>query len=88
MISGQTLHSSEAMDTRLFLQFPALIYVSKIRQITKANDKLKYLSVREVMEQMETLSKISYSGKRKGLLTETFPLQRHILEAFEVTLPT
>ena len=82
------VHSAEAMDTRLFLQFLALIYISEIRQITKANDKLKYLSVREVMEQMETLSQIKYSGKRKGILTETSPLQRQILEAFEVALQT
>ena len=82
------VHSSQAMDTRLFLQFLALIYVSEIRQITKLNDKLKYLGVRELMEQMETLSEIKYSGKRKGMLTETSPLQRQILEAFEVALPT
>ena len=82
------VHGSQAMDTRLFLQFLALIYVSEIRQITKVNETLKYLSVRDVMEQMETLSEVKYSGKRKGLLTETSPLQRQILEAFEVTLKT
>ena len=82
------VHSSQAMDTRLFIQFLALIYVSEIRQITKLNDQLKYLSVREVMEQMETLSEIKYSGKRNGMLTETSPLQRQILKAFEVALPT
>ena len=82
------VHGSQAMDTRLFLQFLALIYVSEIRQITKVNEALKYLSVRDVMEQMETLSEVKYSGKRKGLLTETSPLQRQILEAFEVTLKT
>ena len=82
------VHSSEAMDTRLFLQFLALIYVSEIRQVTKAHDKLKYLSVREVMEHMESLSRIEISGKNKSMLTETSPIQRQILKAFEVEAKT
>ena len=82
------VHGSEAMDTRLFLQFLALIYVSEIRQVSKTNDKLKYLSVREVMEHMESLSEIKSSAKAKVMLTETSPLQRQILEAFEVEVQT
>jgi len=82
------VHSSEAMDSRLFLQFLALIYVSEIRQVTKANDPLKYLSVREVMEHMESLSEIKVVGKNNRMLTETSPLQRQILEAFEVETQT
>ena len=82
------VHSSEAMDSRLFLQFLALIYVSEIRQVTKASDKLKYLSVREVMEHMESLSEIKVIGKNKKMFTETSPLQRQILEAFEIVTQT
>jgi len=82
------VHSAEAMDTRLFLQFLALIYVSQIRQTIKDNDKLKYLSVRDIMEQMETLSQIKYAGRYGKLLTETTPLQRKILDAFDVTYST
>ncbi len=82
------VHSSQAMDTRLFLKFLALIYASEIRQITKANDKLKYLSVREVMEHMESLSEIKVVGNTKRMLTETSPLQRQILEAFEIESQT
>ena len=59
-----------------------------IRNVPNRNDELKYLSVRKVMEQMETLSEIKYTGKCRGMLTETSPLQRQILEAFEVALPT
>ena len=45
------------MDTRSFLQFIALIYVSHIRKTTRNDEKLKYLTVREVMEEMESLVK-------------------------------
>lgn len=79
------VHGSQAMDTRLFLQFLALIYVSQIRKTAKQNDKLKYLSVRDIMEQMETLTQVKYSGRYGKLLTETTPLQREILDAFDVT---
>jgi len=82
------VHSSRAMDSRLFLQFLALIYVSEIRQKTKNNKKLKCLSVRDVMEQMETLTQIKCSGRYGEVLTETSPIQREILSAFEVNLPT
>ena len=79
------VHTAQAMDSRLFLQFLALIYVSQIRQIAKENDKLKYLSVRDIMEQMETLTQVKYSGRYGKLLTETTPLQRDILDGFEIT---
>jgi len=79
------VHGSQAMDTRLFLQFLALIFVSQIRQTAKQNDKLKYLSVRDIMEQMETLTQVKYSGRYGKLLTETTPLQREILDVFDVT---
>jgi len=37
------------------------------------------------MEQMETLTQVKYSGRYGKLLTETTPLQREILDAFDVT---
>lgn len=82
------VHSSAAMDSRLFLQFLALIYISKIRQTTKSRKKLKHLSVRDTMEIMETLTQIKLSNRRKEVLAETSPLQREILSAFDVTLPS
>ena len=81
------VHSSKAMDSRLFLQFLALIYISKIRQTTKDYKKLKHLSVRDTMEIMETLSQIKLSNRRKKIRTETSPLQREILRAFDISLP-
>lgn len=81
------VHSSGCMDTRLFLQFLALIYVSEIRNVTRANEKLKRLTVRDVMEQMETLTRIKFSKRYGQIYTETTPLQRDIMQAFDVSLP-
>jgi len=82
------VHLAKAMDTRLFLQFLALIYISSIRSTIKTNNKLKYLTTREVLEEMETLTKIKYSNRYGQIFTETAPLQKHIMQAFEINLPT
>ncbi|OGV17761.1 MAG: hypothetical protein A2X47_03130 [Lentisphaerae bacterium GWF2_38_69] len=80
------IHSSAAMDARLFLQFLALIYICRIRNIIQEDEVLRNLTVREVMEDMETLVQIKYSHRYGQLLTETNPIQRKIMEAFGVTL--
>lgn len=55
--------AAAAMDSRLFLQFLALIYTSSIRTKIQNDEKLKYMVVRETMEEMETLTKIKYSNR-------------------------
>jgi hypothetical protein len=82
------VHSSKTMDGRLFLQFLALIYVSSIRIEIQKDERLKYLTVREVMEQMETLVKVKYSNRYGEVFTEVTPLQRRIMDVFEIKLPS
>lgn len=81
------IHTSAAMDARIFLQFLALIYISQIRSTIQADKALRNLTVREVMEDMETLVQIKYSHRYGQLYTETSPVQRNIMAAFGVTLP-
>ena len=76
------------MDSRLFLQFLALILICQIRNTTRDDKTLRNLTVREVMEDMETLVRITYEGRYGQLYTETSPIQRKIMEAFGLTLPT
>ena len=82
------VHTAAAMDGRLFLQFLALIYISSIRTKIQADKKLKYMTVREVMEEMETLTKIKYSNRYGQVFTETTKTQRNIMDVFDVDLPT
>ena len=81
------IHSSVAMDARLFLQFLALIYICKIRNVIQEDEVLRNLTVREVMEDMEPLVQVKYSHRYGQLLTETNPIQRKIMAAFGVTFP-
>ncbi|MEM7402804.1 MAG: transposase, partial [Myxococcota bacterium] len=82
------VHTSTAMDCRLFLQFLALLYISSIRNIIQADSKLKYLTAGEVLEEMEAVTKIKYSNHYGQTFTETTPLQRHMMKVFGVELPT
>jgi len=81
------VHTAATMDSRLFLQFLALIYISSIRNTAQADDKLKNLTTREVMEEMETFTKITYSNHYGQIFTETTPLQRHTLAVFGAEVP-
>lgn len=59
-----------------------------IRNTTQTDKILRNLTVREVMEDMETLVRITYSGRYGQLYTETSPIQRKIMDVFGLTLPT
>ena len=82
------IHSSEAMDSRLFIQFLALILVSRLRMVAKSDKVLQYKSVREIMEAMESIVQITYSGRYGKTISETGPLQRAIIEAFNIVCQT
>ena len=81
------VHNAAAMDGRLFIQFLALIYISSIRSRAQADDKLKYMTAREVVEEMETLVRVKYSNRYGQVFTETTPIQRRIMDAFGTKLP-
>jgi transposase len=81
------IHTSAAMDSRLFIQFLALILICQIRNTIKEDKILRNLTVREIMENMETLVKITYSGRYGQLYTETSPIQREIMKTFGIDIP-
>jgi transposase len=82
------IQSSAAMDSRLFIQFIALVLLSQIRNVAKNSEALKHKTIREIMEAMETVTEIRYSGKYGKILTEIDPLQRDIMEAFGISIET
>jgi len=82
------IHSSAAMESRLFIQFIAVILFSAVRNIKDSCDKLYGVTIREIMEAMETISEVRFTGKYGKIITELDPLQRDIMKAFSVTLET
>jgi transposase len=79
------VHGSAAMDSRIFLQFLALIIISALRKTARTDKTLKNMSTREIIESMETLVQIKYQDRYGQLHTEISPLQRKILDIFNIT---
>jgi transposase len=80
------MHTSQTVDARLFIQFIALILLTKTRCIAKQHPSIKHLGVREIFEKMETIVEVTYSGRYGKIITEVDPLQRDIIDAFGVSI--
>ena len=81
------MHSSAAVDGRLFVQFIALILMSALRKEMRKSDLIERYTVREILREMETLTKIKYTGKYGHILTELTKPQRELLEKLEIDSP-
>ena len=81
------MHSSATVDGRLFVQFIALIYISALRKEMRSSDLIERYTVRELLQEMETLTKIKYTGKYGQILTEVTKPQRNILKCLNIALP-
>jgi len=81
------MHSSTTVDGRLFVQFIALIFISALRNEMRSNDLMELYTVRELLQEMETLTKIKYSGKYGQIFTELTKSQRKILKSLQIEIP-
>jgi len=81
------MHTSATVDGRLFVQFIALILISAIRKELRASELIEKYTVRELLQEMKTLTKVKYSGKYGYILTEITKAQRNILKALGIQLP-
>ena len=82
------MHSSATVDGRLFVQFIALIYMSALRKEMRKSGLIERYTVRELLQEMETLTKLKYSGKYGHILTEVKKSQREILQGLNIMLPS
>lgn len=80
------MHSSASVNGRLFVQFIALIYMSALRKEMRESGLIKQYTVRELLQEMETLTKIKYSGKYGHIITEMTKPQREILGCLNIEL--
>jgi transposase len=81
------MHNSATVDGRFFVQFIALIYMSALRREMRKSGLVKRYTVRELLQEMETLTMIKYSGKYGHILTEVTKQQREILKVLSIELP-
>ena len=78
------MHSSGRMAGRLFVQFIALILFSQIQQVLREKDLASHYSPKLVLGELESLTRIHYTGKYKDLVSEVSKTQREILTAFGI----
>lgn len=81
------MHNSVTVDGRLFVQFIALIYISALRKEMRKSNLIERYTVRELLQEMDTLTKIKYSGKYGHILTEVIKPQREILKSLNIAFP-
>ena len=81
------MHKSSTVDGRLFIQFLALILISALRKEMRVSGLIEKYTVHELLREMETLTKVNYSGKYGHILTEVTKAQRDILEALDIQMP-
>jgi transposase len=81
------MHTSQTVDGRLFVQFVALIYMSALRAEMRKSGLIERYTVREPLQEMETLTKVKYSGKYGYILTEVTKPQREILMGLNIEIP-
>jgi len=80
------MQSAAAVDGRLFVQFIALILISALRKQMRDTRLIEKLTVPELLREMETLTKINYSGKYGHILTELTKPQKDILKALDMPI--
>jgi transposase len=78
------MHSSKATDGRLLVQFIALILMSALRKEMRQSRLIKDYTVRELLKEMETLTKITYSARYGYILTEVTKPQKEILSKLKI----
>ena len=61
--------------------------MSALRKEMRNSGLIKHYTVRELLKEMETLTKIKYSGKHGHLLTEITKPQRDILKRLNIEPP-
>lgn len=78
------MHSSRSTDGRLFVQFIALILMSALRKEMRKSKLIEWYTVRELLKEMGTLTKITYPGKYGYVLTEVTKPQQKILANLKI----
>lgn len=82
------VHLEGNMKGRLFIQFIALILISYIHKVMSDKDLFKFGSSSSLLEELNLLNTVKFSGHYGQVTSESTKKQREIFEAFGVDLQT
>jgi transposase len=80
------IHSTQAMEGRLFIQFIALILSSKIKVVMNEAGWYKNYNMQQVIDEMKALREVKTSGRRKSLISTPTAFQEKIIKLFGLVL--
>jgi transposase len=80
------IHSTQAMEGRLFIQFIALILSSKIKEVMNEAGWYKNYNMQQVIDEMKALREVKTGGRRKSLISTPTAFQEKIIKLFGLVL--
>ena len=80
------IHTQSTMDGRIFIQFIALILITKLKDVMRENNWFQNHNLQEVIEEMKSIREVSIEGKRKKLITQLTGFQSEIVELYKLMI--
>ena len=80
------IHTQSTMDGRIFIQFIALILITKLKEVMRKNNWFQNHNLQEVIEEMKSIREVSIEGKRKKLITQLTGFQSEIVELYKLVI--
>ena len=80
------VHSSVAMEGRIFLQFIALILSTNIKNIMNENGWFKSHNMQEIIDELKSVQLMTFEGKRRKIYSTLTSFQKDIFKLFDVSL--
>ena len=76
------IHSATAMEGRIFIQFIALLIITRLKQVMNEAGWFKNHDLQKVISELKTVRSVSINGTRKKYTTELTPFQKDIYELY------
>lgn len=79
------MHSAEAMEGRIFIQFISLLITSRLKHVMNEAGWFKDYDLQEVLNEMKSVQTVSIQGGRKKYTTELTRFQKEIFELYHLS---
>ena len=80
------MHSTAAMEGRIFIQFISLLITTRLKQVMNEAGWFRNHDLQEVLNEMKTVRTVSIPGSRKKYTTELTQFQKQIFELYRLTI--
>ena len=78
------MHKKETMEGRIFIQFISLLITTRLKEVMNKAGWFKNYDLQEIIDEMKSMKEVKVEGTRKKYTTEPTPLQRNIIELYDL----